>query len=94
MFCQEKGRLLGLLLRLFWVLWCVKLQLLNMKDDARWVKVKVVKFQGQFSVVISKSMPKGIRRVETKKRFSGNAMAMERERGAINLWKNNNTRIV
>ena len=37
-----------------------------MKDDAGWVKVKVVKFQGQFSVVISKSMPKGIRRVETK----------------------------
>ena len=93
MFCQEKGRLLGRLLRLLWVLWCVKLQLLNMKDDAGWVKVKVVKFQGQFSVVISKSMPKGIRRVETKNDLVATQW-LWRERGAINLWKNNNTRIV
>jgi hypothetical protein len=53
-----------------------------MKDDAGWVKVKVVKFQGQFSVVISKSMPKGIRRVETKNDLVATQwLWRERERG-------------
>lgn len=55
-----------------------------MKDDAGWVKVKVVKFQGQFSVYNDfKINATGNQACGNKKRVSGNAMAMEREREGL-----------
>ena len=60
-FSQEKGRLPGRLL-LLWVL-CVKLQLLT-EDDEGWVRVL---WNSGASLVISKSIAKGIKRVETNK---------------------------